>query len=82
MRLKNNMNEESLLFFISNNIKIHMLRNLRSEIVKICLIFYSTKAIAILKSLISPINDEIYFVLDTHDLIDLPYEEKIREMVR
>ena len=53
-----------------------------SEIAKICLIFHSTKAIVRLEGLISLINDEIYSVLDTHDLIDLPYEEKIREMVR
>ena len=38
-----------------------------SEIVKICLIFHSTKAIVRLKGLISPINDEIYSVLGACD---------------
>jgi len=52
-----------------------------SEIVKICLIFHSTKAIVRLEGLISPINDEIYSVLGTHDLTDLPYEEVIWKMV-
>ncbi len=52
-----------------------------SEIVKICLIFHSTKAIVGLKGLISPINDEIYFVLDAYSLMDLPYEEMIWKMV-
>ncbi len=52
-----------------------------SEIVKICLIFYSTKAIVILKGLISPINDEIYFVYDAYNIMDIPYEEMIWKMV-
>ena len=36
MRLKKDTNKESLLFFISNNIKIHMLRNLRSSPFRDC----------------------------------------------
>ncbi len=41
----------------------------------------SAKAIVRLKGLISPINDEIYFVLDAYSLMDLPYEEMIWKMV-
>ena len=43
--------------------------------------FHSTKAVGSLKSLIYPIDDEIYSALDAYVLIELPCEERIWKMV-